>query len=96
MIQRLAVLLILVPVAIVLVALAVANRTATPFTLDPFHPGNPAMTLELPLFVWLFAAMLIGVVLGSFATWLRQGRYRREARARRNAATTAPALPTRS
>jgi uncharacterized integral membrane protein len=67
-------------VAIVLIALAVANRAFVPFTLDPFNPGNPALTLSLPLFVYLFLALLLGVVIGGAATWMRQGRYRRQAR----------------
>jgi uncharacterized integral membrane protein len=67
-------------VAIVLIALAVANRGFVPFTLDPFDPGNPGLTLSLPLFVYLFLALLLGVLVGSATTWLRQGRYRRRAR----------------
>jgi hypothetical protein len=67
-------------VAIVLIALAVANRALVPFTLDPFNPGNPGLTLSLPLFAYLFIALLLGVLVGSAATWLRQGRYRRLAR----------------
>jgi uncharacterized integral membrane protein len=97
-----------VPVAIVLIALAVANRTFVPFTLDPFNPGNPALTLSLPLFVYLFLALLLGVLIGGAATWMRQGRYRRQARrqtaearafreeAAARAKTPAPAAQTRA
>jgi uncharacterized integral membrane protein len=80
MIKRIVTIVVIVPVAIVLIALAVANRTLVPFTLDPFNPGDPGLTLALPLFVYLFLALLIGVLIGSAATWLRQGRYRRMAR----------------
>jgi uncharacterized integral membrane protein len=82
MYNRILLVVVFVPLAIVLVALAVANRELVPFTLDPFHPGNPALTIELPLFVFLFLALLMGVLVGSAATWLRQGRYRRLARDR--------------
>jgi uncharacterized integral membrane protein len=82
MTNRIILVVIFVPLAIVLVALAVANRELVPFTLDPFHPGNPALTIELPLFVFLFLALLVGVLIGSAATWLKQGRYRRLARDR--------------
>ncbi|MEZ5805261.1 MAG: LapA family protein [Rhizobiaceae bacterium] len=82
MINRIVLVAIIVPTAIVLIALAVANRSWVPFTLDPFHPGNPALTIQLPLFVFLFAAMALGVLLGSFATWLKQGHYRKLARQR--------------
>ena len=71
---------VFVPVAIVLVALAVANRAPAPFTIDPFNPGNPGLTVAWPLFVYLFAALAVGLIIGSIATWLRQGRYRRAAR----------------
>ena len=82
MINRIVLVAIIVPTAIVLIALAVANRSWVPFTLDPFHPGNPALTIQLPLFVFLFAAMALGVLLGSFATWLKQGHYRKLSRQR--------------
>lgn len=80
MYNRIVIAAVLVPVGIVLVALAVANRASAAFTLDPFNPGNPALTVELPLFVLLFAALGAGVVIGSLATWLGQGRYRKAAR----------------
>lgn len=71
---------VFVPVAIVLVALAVANRAPVPFTIDPFNPGNPGLTVALPLFVYLFAALAVGLIVGSIATWMRQGRHRKAAR----------------
>ncbi len=80
MIKRILTILIIVPVAIVLIALAVANRALVPFTLNPFNPGDSGLTLTMPFFVYLFAALLVGVLIGSAATWLRQGRYRRLAR----------------
>ena len=80
MLKRIILVVIFVPLAIVLIALAIANRGMTPFTLDPFNPGDPALTLQLPLFVWLFLALGAGVLIGGFAAWARQGRYRRLAR----------------
>ena len=97
MLNRLTLLIVLVPLAIVLIALAVANRASVAFTLDPFNHGNPSLTLQLPLFVMLFLALALGMVIGSFATWLRQGRYRKLAKQRgieadglRQAAATQP------
>ncbi len=83
MLNRIVVVVILVPIAIVLVALAVANRQLTAFTLDPFNPGNAALTLQLPLFVLLFLTLIAGMVIGGAAAWLKQGRYRKEARVKR-------------
>lgn len=80
MLNRVLIVVVLVPLAVILIALAVANRMPVAFTLDPFNPGNPGLTLQLPLFVMLFLALGLGLILGSFATWWKQGRYRKEAR----------------
>lgn len=82
MLNRILFVLVLVPLAIVLISFAVANRAAVPFTLDPFNPGNPALTLQAPLFLLIFSALAVGLVIGGLATWLRQGRYRKLARQR--------------
>ena len=82
MYNRILLIVVFVPLAIILVALAVANRELVALTFDPFHPGNPALTIHLPLFVFLFVALLAGVLIGSAATWLKQGRYRKLARRR--------------
>ena len=76
MINRVALVVIIVPLAIILIALAVANRELVAFTVDPFNPGNPSLTYTLPFFVFLFAALALGMLVGSLATWARQGRYR--------------------
>jgi uncharacterized integral membrane protein len=73
-------LIIMVPVAIIVIALSVANRNAVPLTFDPFTPGNPFLTISAPLFMYLFASLLAGLILGAVMTWLAQGRYRRAAR----------------
>ena len=92
MLNRLLTVVVFIPLAIVLIALAVANRAPVDFTIDPFNPGNPGLTVSLPLFVLLFAALALGLVIGSLATWFRQGRYRKAARQRETAAAdTAPA-----
>jgi uncharacterized integral membrane protein len=82
MYNRFVLIVVFVPLAIILIALAVANRELVAFTFDPFNPGNPALTLELPLFVFLFLALAIGLVVGSAATWIKQGHYRKLARLR--------------
>ncbi|MDQ6434656.1 DUF1049 domain-containing protein [Mesorhizobium sp. LHD-90] len=80
--NRIVLIVVLVPLAVVLIALAVANRTPAAFTLDPFNPGNPALTIQLPLFFLLFAALVVGMIVGSLATWFKQGHYRKLARQR--------------
>jgi uncharacterized integral membrane protein len=88
MVNRFLLIAVLVPLAIILVALAVANRGAVAFTLDPFNPGNPGLTWQMPLFVLLFAAIAVGMIVGSLATWWKQGRYRKLARQRGQEAET--------
>jgi len=100
MVNRFVLIVVFVPLAVILIALAVANRELVAFTVDPFNPGNPALTLTLPLFIFLFLALAVGMVIGSIATWIRQGRYRKLARQRgveaeslRQAVSRTPAAP---
>ena len=81
MLNRLFTVLITIPIAVVLIALSVANRGSVQFSLDPFSADNPALTVSLPLFVLLFGALLVGLVVGGAATWLGQQRYRKAAKA---------------
>lgn len=68
--------------AIVLVTLAVANRHEVRLVLDPFNRQAPVISTELPFYAYLFAMLIIGVLLGSAATWITQGKWRRLVRAR--------------
>jgi hypothetical protein len=73
-------LIVLVPIAVILVVLSVANRHFVTLALNPFRPDDTLLSLSLPLFVFLFIALMAGVILGSLATWLAQGKYRKQAR----------------
>ncbi len=68
--------------AVFLVTLAVANRHVVRLVLDPFNPLDPVLAAELPFYAFLFAMLIVGVVLGGVATWMSQSRWRRLARAR--------------
>ncbi len=84
---RLLKLLILLPIAVLALAFAIANRAMTVISLDPFSPAETASTrIAAPLFVILLLTLIVGVLLGSFATWLAQGRNRHSARAARHEA----------
>jgi uncharacterized integral membrane protein len=74
--------LILVPLAVVIIAFALANRQAVPISLDPFGSDQSSafVTPPLPLFLWLILALILGVLIGGFASRLRHGRWRRAAR----------------
>ena len=75
--------LIFLPVAILLALLAVANRAPVRISLDPFRPAETALAITIPLYWVIFACLALGVVLGGMSVWLRQGRFRREARRKR-------------
>ncbi|MDE3114308.1 MAG: DUF1049 domain-containing protein [Pseudomonadota bacterium] len=68
--MRLSSLLLGVPVVAVAAVVAVANREMVSFSLDPFSRAVPALTFEAPLFLLLFAAVGLGVVLGAGAALL--------------------------
>jgi uncharacterized integral membrane protein len=73
--------IILVPLAIVLIAFAVANRQDVTISLDPFNPSQPAYaTKPLWLFVPILAALILGVLIGGITSWFRHGKSRRMAR----------------
>jgi uncharacterized integral membrane protein len=80
MLRRIISVLVLIPLAAVIVALAVANRHGVTLSFDPTAGTRPALALTLPLFVVLFATLLAGVVIGGVAAWLRQRRWRRSSR----------------
>ncbi len=66
-------------------AYAIANRAPVRFVLDPLSPYSDSSlvpAIEAPLFVYLFAAMFIGMFLGAAAVWMGQGHWRKAARAR--------------
>jgi uncharacterized integral membrane protein len=71
---------ILVPLAIVIIAFAVANREIVTVSLDPFNSAEPAASLSLPLFALIILLLIIGVLIGGLAAWLRQGKWRGQAR----------------
>ena len=93
MTNRLLTLLIALPVAVILIVLSVANRGAVSVTLDPFNPGNPALTYTAPLFLWVLGALLAGIIIGGLLIWFTQGRHRKLARKRK---AEADALLTRA
>jgi hypothetical protein len=80
MIRRIVTTLVLVPLAIVLIAFAVANRQTVVVSLDPFDQANPALSVSLPLFGLVLIVIIAAVIVGGIAAWLRQAKWRRAAR----------------
>jgi uncharacterized integral membrane protein len=82
MLKRIFLWLLTIPAALFLVTLAVANRHEVLLVLDPFNPKNPVISQSLPFYMFLFAALVIGVILGGTATWMTQSKWRQTARKR--------------
>jgi uncharacterized integral membrane protein len=80
MLRRIVTALILVPLTIVAISLAVANRQSVIVSFDPFDPAHPAVTRALPLYLLMLILVIGGVLVGGSAAWLRQGKWRRAAR----------------
>jgi len=109
MFRKIITLVIVVPLAAVIIAFAVANRELATVSFDPFSSSNPAYAATLPLFILIFVLVILGVIIGGVAAWLRQAHWRRTARkldaevrllrqelsaARNRATTDAPSQPT--
>jgi uncharacterized integral membrane protein len=77
---------ILVPIALLAIAFAIGNSGNVGISLDPFASDSPAYTIQAPLFIVVFAALIVGVLVGGIATWIGQGRYRRATRLHRREA----------
>ena len=78
--RRFVSLVILIPLAVVIVMFAVANREIITVSFDPFDSANPAYALKTPLFILIFVLVAVGVVVGGVAAWLRQHKWRMRAR----------------
>ena len=84
MLRKFLSLFVFLPLAVLLVAFTVANRHMIVVSFDPFGGDQPAIALEMPLFLLVFVCLLAGVVAGGVATWFSQGVWRKEARSNRS------------
>ncbi len=80
MLTKLLKIIILVPVVIMLVVMSVANRHVVSLSFNPFQPEDTTLSLSGPFFLFLFAALILGMFIGSISTWVSQGKHRKKAR----------------
>ena len=66
--------LIVIPLALIFVVFAVANRHFVTVSFDPFNSAVPALSVSLPLFALIIAIAISGVIAGGLATWFGQRR----------------------
>jgi uncharacterized integral membrane protein len=67
--------LVTAPLALVLVVFAVSNRETVSVTFWP-----TPFEIDMPLYLVVLAALLLGFLLGQFIAWINGGKKRREAR----------------
>jgi uncharacterized integral membrane protein len=80
LLRKIVAVVILVPLAVLIVAFAVANRQIVTVSLDPFSSDHPAAAVTLPLFALIILLLIVGVLIGGLAAWLRQAKWRSAAR----------------
>ena len=72
--------LVAIPLGIIFIVFAVANRHLVTVSFDPFNSANPSVAVSMPLFVVIIVVAILGVAAGGTATWFRQRHWRRAAR----------------
>ncbi len=81
MVKRLVGWFVLLPLCILLVVFSLANRHVIEVQFDPFLSRPPLVpSLEVPLFLVIYAVLIFGIILGGTAAWLAQGGHRRRGR----------------
>lgn len=80
MIRKVVSLVVFLPLGVLMIVLAVANRGVVSLALNPFNPEDQALSVSAPFFVFLILAVMFGVLLGSVVTWFTQGKHRKKAR----------------
>jgi uncharacterized integral membrane protein len=78
--RRIVTAIVVIPLAVVIIAFAVANRQIVTVSFDPFSVTEPAASITLPLFALIILLLIVGVLIGGAAAWLRQSRWRSTAR----------------
>ncbi len=67
------------PLTVVVIVFAVANREFVPLDLWPFE-----FALEVPVFALVLVSIFLGFLIGALTLWLSGGKQRRRARATRS------------
>lgn len=68
------------PIAVIGVGFAVANRQWVTVSFDPVNRVHPFATIDMPLWALFFAGIFLGIVVGWFVAWRGAAKYRRATR----------------
>ena len=89
MFKRLVSWFILLPLSLVLVVFALANRQMVTVNFDPLSLPSPLLpSFRVPLFIVIYLVLIAGIFLGGFAAWFAQRGQRRQKRLWRRQART--------
>ena len=80
MLRKILNIVVLIPLGIVLVVLCVANRQTVTLGFNPFDSSDTVLAISAPFFVFLFLAVILGLLIGATAVWVSQGKYRKRSR----------------
>jgi hypothetical protein len=73
-------LVVVIPLVVVIMGFAVANRQIVTISFDPFDATQPAFALTAPLFILIFVLVGLGILIGGVAAWFKQHKWRARAR----------------
>jgi uncharacterized integral membrane protein len=68
------------PIVIIVISFAVANRRWVTLSLDPFSQEAPKLAMDLPLWLLFFLGILVGLIVGWIGSWFAQAKHRKAAR----------------
>lgn len=82
MLKRIVGWVVLVPLCAALIVFALANRQLIIVNFNPLAPVEATAIpgLGIPLFLVIYAVLLVGVLLGGIATWFAQSQHRQRER----------------
>lgn len=66
------------PIVVLVMAFAVANRKWVTLSFNPFTQDMPS--IDLPLWILFFLGIFVGAVVGWIGAWIAQGKHRKAAR----------------
>jgi uncharacterized integral membrane protein len=76
-----------VPIALIVIGFAVANRQWIEVSFDPFSRQAPFAAIAMPLWALLFCGLFLGALAGWIACWFAQKKWRKAAREERAQST---------
>ncbi|WP_424983993.1 LapA family protein [Maritalea sp. S77] len=84
MLKRVVTWFFLIPLALLFAFFALANRQEIQLGIDPISPESPFLgPFPVPLFIVIYGALLLGIVLGGVGAYMGQHKKRAELRALR-------------